>query len=59
MGSGKNEFALPLRGGGLLLLACLTPYLGWFVFTPLALWISLGAAIQAVFRRRERMAPAK
>jgi len=58
MGSGKNEFTAALRGGALLLLACLTPYLGWFVFTPLAVWTGLGAAIQAVFRRGEKGVPA-
>ncbi|HEX2697576.1 MAG TPA: hypothetical protein VHM28_07700, partial [Anaerolineales bacterium] len=43
-----------MRGGLLVLLAGLTPYLGWFVFTPLILWTGLGAAIQAVFRRGEK-----
>jgi len=59
MGSGKTELAAHLRGGMLLLLACLTPYLGWFVFTPLVLWTGLGAAIQAVFRRGEAGMPGK
>ncbi len=59
MSSGKSELAAHLRGGVLLLLACLTPYLGWFVFTPLTLWTGLGAAIQAVFRRGEKGMPGK
>jgi hypothetical protein len=57
--SGKTEFGAHLQGGALLLLACLTPYLGWFIFAPLVLWTGLGAAIQAVFRRGERQILAK
>ena len=59
MSGGKTEFGAYLRGGLLLLLACLTPYVGWFVFTPLAVWIALGAAIQAVFRRGDRAIPGR
>jgi hypothetical protein len=36
----------------LLVLAGLAPFIGWFVFTPLALWTGLGATIQAFFRRK-------
>jgi len=56
MDKGNNEFNANLRGGALLFLAGLTPYLGWFVFTPLVLWTAFGAAIQTVFRRKEKMA---
>ncbi|RME90041.1 MAG: hypothetical protein D6770_03285 [Anaerolineae bacterium] len=41
-----------LRGSLLLLLAALTPYVGWFIFAPLTLFASLGAAIRAVYPRR-------
>jgi hypothetical protein len=51
-----TPFITILRGGGLLLLAALAPYIGWFLFTPLAVWAGLGAAISALVRRR---APAK
>ncbi|MEW6242528.1 MAG: hypothetical protein AB1564_17135 [Chloroflexota bacterium] len=52
MGAGKNAFASHLRGGALTVLAGLTPYLGWFVFTPVVLFAGLGAAIQALIRRK-------
>jgi hypothetical protein len=41
-----------LRGGLLLVLACLTPYIGWFVFTPFVLSLGLGASILALFQRK-------
>jgi hypothetical protein len=56
IGEPKNDFETLLRGGALLFLAGLTPYLGWFVFAPLAIWISLGAAIQTLFKRKEKAA---
>lgn len=54
--SGKKTtpFITILRGGGLLLLAGLAPYVGWFILTPLALWAGLGAAISALVRKREK-----
>ncbi len=44
-----------IRGGILLILAGLTPYLGWFAFTPLVLWTAFGASLQALFRRKEKV----
>lgn len=55
IGGTKSPVTTHVRGGVLLLLACLTPYLGWFVFTPLVLWTALGAAIQTFFRRKEKV----
>jgi hypothetical protein len=55
-GETKSPVTSHLRGGVLLLLACLTPYLGWFIVTPLVLWTAFGAAIQALFRRKEKAA---
>jgi hypothetical protein len=52
MGSGSTPLTTHLRGGLLLVLAGLAPFIGWFVFTPLALWTGLGATIQAFFRRK-------
>ncbi len=52
MGAGRNAFGNHLRGGALVALAGLTPYLGWFVFTPVVLFAGLGAAIQALIRRK-------
>lgn len=52
IGKAGNELTPVLRGGLLIVLAGFTPYLGWLIFTPLAFWTGLGAAIQAVFRRK-------
>lgn len=52
MSPGKSAFANHLRGGILIVLAGLTPYLGWFVFTPFVLFTGLGAAIQSLLRRK-------
>ncbi|MBT3316263.1 MAG: hypothetical protein HN390_16810 [Anaerolineae bacterium] len=55
IGGGKTPFASDLRGGTLLLLAILAPYVGWFIFLPLILWTGFGAAISA-FRWRKKAA---
>jgi hypothetical protein len=39
-----------LTGTTLLVLSGLVPYLGWFIFAPIALGISFGANIQVVFQ---------
>jgi hypothetical protein len=52
MSAGKSVFGNHLLGGALIILAGLTPYLGWFIFTPLILFAGLGAAIQALMRRK-------
>lgn len=43
-----------LRGGFLLVLACLTPYVGWFVFTPALLCTAIGAGLLTFFQRKEK-----
>lgn len=53
IGGPATQFNNMLRGGGLLLLAALAPYLGWFLFAPLASWTGLGASIQALVLRRK------
>jgi hypothetical protein len=52
IGPAKSPMWSDLRGGLLLVLACLTPYIGWFVFTPFVLSLGLGASILALFRRK-------
>ena len=52
MGAEGTSFVTIFRGGALLLLAGLAPYVGWFILTPLALWAGLGASISALVRRR-------
>lgn len=46
-----------LKTAVLLIAAALLPLLGWFVFTPFLLLISLGAGIIALVRRNNRLAP--
>jgi hypothetical protein len=41
-----------LRGGLLLVLACLTPYVGWFIFTPALLSTAIGAGLLTFFQRK-------
>jgi len=45
-----------LWGGVLLVLASLTPYIGWFVFTPAMLCMGVGATIFSLIQRGERKA---
>lgn len=52
MGKADTLLVTDVRGGVLLVLAGLTPFLGWWIFTPLVVWMGLGAAIQTLFRRR-------
>jgi hypothetical protein len=46
-------FLTYLRGGGLLLLACATPFVGWFIFTPLVIWASLGSVIAILVKPKQ------
>jgi hypothetical protein len=52
----KNAFRSDLQGGLLLVLAGLTPYAGWYIFTPFAVCAGLGASVQALFRRNTKTA---
>jgi hypothetical protein len=52
IGKAKTPFQSDLRGGLLLVLACLTPYLGWFGFTPFVLSLGLGATALALFQKK-------
>ena len=54
IGEGTSLFRRHLRGSLLLVLAGLTPYIGWFAFAPLVLLTSLGAGIQAWFRKEPK-----
>jgi hypothetical protein len=55
----NSPFKANLRGGLLLILAGIAPYIGWFLFTPLVVWAGLGAAITAFVRRREKESSAE
>ena len=59
MGEAKSPLVAHRYGGLLLILSGLAPFVGWFVFTPLILWTSLGASIQTVFRRNKVSTPDK
>lgn len=52
LGQTRSPFFTNLRGGGLLLLACLTPFVGWFVFTPLLAWASIGSVVGTLVRKK-------
>ena len=47
-----SEFSALVRGAGVLVLSGLLPVLGWFGIAPVALLVSLGAGLKAVFARR-------
>jgi sorbitol-specific phosphotransferase system component IIC len=53
LGKVRLPFLTYLRGGGLLLLACITPFIGWFVFTPLVIWASLGSVIAILVKPKK------
>lgn len=54
IGEGTTSFRRHLRGSLLLVLAGLTPYIGWFAFAPVVLITSLGAGIQSWFRKEAK-----
>lgn len=41
-----------LRGGLILVLACLTPYIGWFILTPALLSTAIGAGLLTFFQKK-------
>ena len=43
-----------LRGGLLLVLACLVPYVGWYIFTPALLCTAMGAGLLTFFQPRSK-----
>lgn len=43
-----------LRGGLVLVLACLTPYIGWFILTPALLSTAIGAGLLTFFQRKPK-----
>ena len=53
MGEAKSPLVAHRYGGLLLVLSGLAPFVGWFVFTPLILWTSLGASVQTIVRRED------
>ncbi len=45
------------RGAGLIVVGGLLPLVGWFVFAPVTLIVSMGAGLRALFTRSEAGAP--
>lgn len=57
LGETRSPLWTYLRGGGLLLLACLFPFVGWFVFTPLVVWASIGSVVGTLVKSKTPEAP--
>lgn len=52
LGELNRPLSTYLRGGGMLLLTCMIPLVGWFLFTPLVVWASIGSVV-ALLRRQK------
>jgi len=55
IGPAKSPFWSDARGGLLLVLACLSPYVGWFVFTPFVVCVGLGASVLTFFQKKPKI----
>jgi len=53
----SNVFMDNIRSALLLVLACMAPFVGWFLLTPFVLALSLGIAIQTFFQRKKNPIP--
>jgi hypothetical protein len=51
----EHSLVTSLKSSLLLVLACMAPFVGWFLLTPFVVATGLGAAIQIVFRRKEKI----
>lgn len=49
--NGEHTLTSSLKSVLLLVLACMAPFVGWFLLTPLVIATGLGAAIQMIFRK--------
>jgi hypothetical protein len=52
IGTAASPIHPNLIGAALVILSGLAPYLGWFIFAPMALCIGFGSTIQAIFQRK-------
>ena len=59
MGESKSPLQSFLRGGLVLVLACLTPYIGWFIVTPAILCTAIGAGLLVLIQRKPVHIPGK
>jgi hypothetical protein len=51
----ERTLARSLKITLLLVLACMAPFVGWFLLTPFIVATGLGAAIQILFRKKEKV----
>jgi hypothetical protein len=51
----EHSLTTALKSSLLLVLACMAPFVGWFLLTPFVVSTSIGSAIQTVFRRKEKI----
>ena len=51
-GKASSSINPSLSGAALVVLSGLVPFLGWFIFAPIALGASFGANIQVLFQRK-------
>jgi hypothetical protein len=51
---GETSLGNSLKSALLLVLACMTPFVGWFLLTPFIIATSLGSAIQIVTRKKDK-----
>ncbi len=51
----ERALASSLKITLLLVLACMAPFVGWFLLTPFVIATGLGAAIQVLFRKKEKV----
>src|SRR5690242_15466631 len=55
MDTGLSRFTSLARAAALLVLISLVPLFGWFAYTPVVILMSLGAGVQAIFTKPERL----
>lgn len=58
LGGAKSPLSSLLRGALLLILACLTPFVGWYLVTPLVFITAFGASLLSLFKSRSAPLPA-
>ena len=51
----EQTLASSLKSSALLVLSCMAPFVGWFLLTPFVIATGLGAAIQFLFRKKEKV----
>lgn len=55
IGKVRTSLSPDLIGASLVVISGLVPFLGWFIFAPIALCLSFGSTIQILFRHKATM----